>query len=90
MDKLKTAMYVSGGALFSLGFYRGGEQFKYHLLKTKKHINYKDYANITTFAIINASLYVNPAFVGIILYDEYKKMTVYNTKEYYSNLFIIL
>jgi hypothetical protein len=89
----KNMMYLSGGLLSSLGFYRGYEQYNfYHVKRINKKPDFENYMCSVVFGVINASLYINPALCGFAIYEEYKKIKMfianeYDEKEYYNNLF---
>ncbi len=89
----KTIMISTGGLFFSLGFYRGCEQYNYNYMKCiNKKPEIEDYLRSFTFGLISASFYVNPALCGFAVYSEYKKIKMfvtdkYDENEYYNNLF---
>ena len=82
------------GVLFSIGYYRGIQQYKYNYITNKQNLSFNDYFCLTTFGLINASLYINPALTGFAIYDEYQKLNMiisntYEEKLYYSSSFEI-
>lgn len=89
----KQVFYYGTGTMFSLGFFRGCEQYNYRHIKCKnKSATLEDYMISTVFGVINGSLYINPTLACFALYDEYYKMKLslskkYDDTLYYSNSF---
>lgn len=88
----KQALCMGGSLMFSLGFYRGIEQYNYRQIKNKNP-TIKDYATSTMLGIMYGSTYINPAMSGFAICDEYSKIKMYlsgdyDEQKYYHNLYI--
>jgi hypothetical protein len=86
-------LYSSAGLMFSVGFYRGCQQYNYNHIKCKnKTITFQDIMILTACGFINATLYINPALIGFALYDEQNKIKMlltgnYDEKQFYFSSF---
>ena len=67
-------LYIGVGSFFSLGFYRGCQQYHTKIMKKNNTYDIENSALLVTVGIMNGSLYVNPALCGFALYDEIQKL----------------
>lgn len=87
----KLGLYAGIGSLSSLGLFRGYQEYFYFEIKGKKtSIEIKDYLCWSVYALINASLYVNPTISIFAISYEYERAKMlmsnkYDEKTYYTN-----
>ncbi len=93
---IKKTIITTGITIFSLGYYRGCQQY-YHFEIKNKNANFglKEFALCNILGIINGSIYVNPSLAGFILYDEYLKYKMrgkedFDEDKYFSNKYFQL
>lgn len=88
---IKKTIIATGITFFSLGYYRGCQQYYFFEIKNKNaNFGLKEFALCNILGIINGSIYLNPSFTGFILYDEYQKYKMrekedFDEDKYFSN-----
>ena len=86
---IKKSIITTGLTIFSLGYYRGCQQY-YHFEIKNKNVNFglKEFTLCNILGIINGSIYVNPSLTGFALYDEYQKYKMRGEKDFDENKYL--
>ncbi len=81
---IKKGLCVGASTLASLGFYRGCKEYiSSESVSDKKVYSFPfhHYVYGSIFGLIGASIYVNPAFLGFVIHDEYLRMSTLDEKK---------
>jgi hypothetical protein len=86
---IKKTIVAGAFAIYSLGHYRGCQQYYHFEIKEKKiDFGLKEFVLCNTWGIIHGSIYINPSFLGFVLYDEFKKYKMRNDKDFDENKYL--
>lgn len=90
----KKGIYTLGVSMFSLGYYRGCQQYYYNEIKQKNITpGIKEFMMTNIMGIMNGSIYVNPSLTSFAVYEEYIKHKIRNNEKfdeklYYKNTYL--